>query len=196
MINPEVLTPLQQLWIWWHETLDHLPRSDMNNLKKQKILPSKFEKLKHWKFLCPSCIFAQQPKRSWRSKSKPSKIAKDDIKEPGDMVCIDHLISIQPGLMPRISGRQTTDRITATVMFKDVTSGFTYGHLMTSCNLEKTLEAKQAFEKLAATYGVKVKRYHADNEHFACKGFRNAVAEAGQTITFCGVGGPSPKWYN
>ena len=188
MMNPEVLTPLQELWIWWHETLDHLPRLDMNHLVDQKILPSKFAKLKNWKFLCPSCIFAQQPKRSWRSKSKPSKIAKDDIKDPGDMVCIDHLISIQPGLMPRISGRHTTDRITATVMFKDVISGFTYGHLMTSCDLEQTLEAKYAFEKLAATYGVKIKRYHADNGHFACKGFREAVSEAGQKITFCGVG--------
>ena len=59
---------------------------------------------------------------------------------------------------------------------------------MTSCDLEQTLEAKYAFEKLAATYGVKIKRYHADNGHFACKGFREAVAEAGQKITFCGVG--------
>ena len=78
---------------------------------------------------------------------------------------------------------------TATVMFKDVKSGLGYGHLMTSCNLEQTLEAKYTFEKLATTYGVKVKRYHADNGHFACKGLRDAVAEAGQKITFCGVGG-------
>ena len=30
ILNPEVLTPLQQLWMWWHEVLDHLPRTSMN----------------------------------------------------------------------------------------------------------------------------------------------------------------------
>ena len=28
----DVLTPLQQLWLWWHEVLDHLPRVGMNRL--------------------------------------------------------------------------------------------------------------------------------------------------------------------
>ena len=32
LINPSVLTPLQQLWLWWHEVLDHLPRAAMNRL--------------------------------------------------------------------------------------------------------------------------------------------------------------------
>ena len=59
---------------------------------------------------------------------------------------------------------------------------------MTSCDLEQTINAKHAFEKLANTYGVKVKHYHADNGHFACKGFRDTVSAANQKITFCGVG--------
>ena len=60
---------------------------------------------------------------------------------------MDHLISAQPGLLPRISGRHTLDRITAAVIFKDVYSGYTYVHLMTSCDLEQTINAKAAFEK-------------------------------------------------
>ena len=104
------------------------------------------------------------------------------------MVCIDHMISLQPGLMPRISGRHTMDRIVACVVFKDVYSRYTYGHLMTSCDLEQTLEAKLAFEKHALSFGVKIKHYHADNGTFACKGFRDAVSASGQKITFCGVG--------
>ena len=54
--------------------------------------------------------------------------------------------------------------------------------------MEQTINAKIAFEKLAATYGVKIRHHHADNGHYACQGFRNAVSEAGQTISFCGVG--------
>ena len=58
---------------------------------------------------------------------------------------------------------------------------------MTSCDLEQTINAKHALKKLANTYGVKVKHYHADNDHFACKGFRDTVSAANQKITFCGV---------
>ena len=131
---------------------------------------------------------AKQTRRSWRSKGKPSTIAKDNVKGPGDLVCIDHLISKQPGLLPRISGNHTRDRISAACIFKDVYSKFTYVHLMTSCDLEQTIAAKHAFEKLAATYNVTVQRYHADNGHFACKGFRDVVSDANQKISFCGVG--------
>ena len=75
------------------------------------------------------------------------------------------------------------DRICGAVVFKDHKSDFDYTHLMTSCNLEETIAAKQAFEKIAATYNVKIKHYHADNGHFACQGFRDEVARCGQTIS-------------
>lgn len=188
LMNPEVLTPLQQLWIWWHEVLDHLPRVRMNRLVEKGSLPSKFKILKDWHFVCASCLLSQQRRTSWRSKRKPSSIAKDNVKAPGDMVCIDQIISAQPGLLPRISGRHTRERISAAVIFKDVFSSYTYVHLMTSCDLDQTINAKVAFEKIAASYGVSVKHYHADNGTFACKGFRDAVSAANQKITFCGVG--------
>ena len=188
LLNPEILTPLQQLWLWWHEVLDHLPRSAMNRLVEKGSLPAKFKALKDWKFVCPSCLLAVQKKTSWRTKAKPSSIRKDIVKAPGDLVCIDHIISAQPGLLPRISGHHTRERISAACVFKDCYSGFTYVHLMTSCDLEQTINAKVSFEKLASTYGVSVKQYHADNGHFACKGFRDAVTASNQKITFCGVG--------
>ena len=153
------------------------------------ILPKKFACLRNWKYLCPSCLLAMQRKRYWRSKSKiKGTLRPSSIKKPGDCVSIDHLISAQPGLIPRICGKHTMDRICAAVVFKDHNSDFDYTHLMTSCNLEETIAAKQAFEKIAATYNVKIKHYHADNGHFACQGFRDEVARCGQTISFCGVG--------
>ena len=168
--------------------MDHLPRSAMNRLVEKGSLPAKFKALKDWKFVCPSCLLAVQKKTSWRTKAKPSSIRKDIVKAPGDLVCIDHIISAQPGLLPRISGHHTRERISAACVFKDCYSGFTYVHLMTSCDLEQTINAKVSFEKLASTYGVSVKQYHADNGHFACKGFRDVVTASNKKITFCGVG--------
>ena len=129
----------------------------------------------------------KQKKRSWKHKGKPSTIEKDNVKGSGDLVCIDHLISAQPGLLPIISGNHTRDRISSTCIFKGVHFKFTYFHLIKSCDLEQTINSKHAFEKLAATYAVTMRHYHADNGHFFCKRFRDTVYNSNQKITFCGV---------
>ena len=46
ILNPEILNPIQQLWIWWHEVLDHIPRCAMNRLVEKGFLPAKFKSLK------------------------------------------------------------------------------------------------------------------------------------------------------
>ena len=94
---------------------------------------------------------------------------------------------MQTGLVPRISGRHTCERITAATAFMDHKSEFGYSHLCTTTSQEETLLGKVAFEKLAATYGVKVEAYHADNGRFTELGFCESSAKADQTITFCGV---------
>ena len=62
IMNPGTMTPLQQLWLWWHEVLDHLPRPAMNRLVDKGSLPAKFKALKDWKFVCPDCLLAIQRK--------------------------------------------------------------------------------------------------------------------------------------
>jgi adenylate cyclase len=52
---------------------------------------------------------------------------------------------------------------------------------------EETLKSK-AFEKFAASHGVNIKHYHADNGRFKDKLFSKDIEEKGQTISFCGVG--------
>ena len=42
LLNPDPLTPLQKLWVLWHEFLDHLPFPIMNRLVTAGILPKKF----------------------------------------------------------------------------------------------------------------------------------------------------------
>ena len=58
---------------------------------------------------------------------------------------------------------------------------------MTEMNGDTTVEAKQAFERIASKYGVKVRHYHADNGLFDTKTFWSAVESANQTMSFCGV---------
>eukprot|EP00957_Ditylum_brightwellii_P183277 13960663-Ditylum_brightwellii.AAC.1 len=59
---------------------------------------------------------------------------------------------------------------------------------MESMSGEETLQSKHAYERIAATHGVRVKRYHSDNGRFEEKAFRAACYKQGQEITFCGVG--------
>ncbi len=53
---------------------------------------------------------------------------------------------------------------------------------------EKTLEAKEAFERFSASHRVTVTAYHANNGRFADNLFHDAVHISGHTITFCSVG--------
>ena len=47
LTNPEPMTPLQKLWVQWHEVLDHLPFPIMSRYITARILPKKFSVLKY-----------------------------------------------------------------------------------------------------------------------------------------------------
>ena len=49
------------------------------------------------------------------------------------------------------------------------------------------MEEKHAFEKYAATFGVKIQKYHANNGAFNTQVFKEIITTANQTITFSGV---------
>ena len=57
-------------------------------------------------------------------------------------------VSVQPGLVPQMSGYLTRNRICDITLFVDHATENTYGHLMHSLDLDKTLGAKKSFEKL------------------------------------------------
>ena len=52
---------------------------------------------------------------------------------------------------------------------------------------EEILAGKVVFERRAATFGVKVHIYHADNGRFSEHSFRSSIEDSNQTINFCGV---------
>ena len=58
---------------------------------------------------------------------------------------------------------------------------------MIDMNDEETLQAKQAFERVAASHNVTVKHYHCDNGLFDSSIFNKNIARSNQTISFCGV---------
>jgi hypothetical protein len=187
LMNPSKNDKLLNEFMAWHERLHHLSFSEMFKLCEHGYLPAKFKKLKHKKFLCPSCIFGKQRRRPWRTKKKGSSIRNKDDTKPGKTVSVDQLISAHPGLVPRFDGKHDRSRITAVTVFFDHFTNFSYCHLMRSTDTEETLAAKLAFEKVAQSYGVNIERYHADNGRFAEKSFKAAVEDASQKISFCGV---------
>ena len=188
LLNPPQNTELITEFMAWHYHSGHLPIPRMFELCQRGYLPRRFLKLKDTKLICPSCIFGKAKRKPWRTKGQPGSLRSTDENDPGARVSIDHVISKQPGLVPRMDGRHTRDRITGACVFLDNHTRYSYSHLQTSIDNEQTLEAKQGFEQHSAASGVDIKAYHADNGIFATQGFRNQVQTSNQKISYCAVG--------
>ena len=79
-------------------------------------------------------------------------------------------------------------RYEAAMVFVDHFSDFTYVHLMVGkLDMAATVQAKLAFERVAASHGIKIQHYHCDNGLFDTKVFRSSVQQSSQTLSFCGV---------
>ena len=63
-----------------------------------------------------------------------------------------------------------------------------YTHLQQGQGLIESIEAKAAYERMAATFGIIVKKFHIDNGIFAEEGFKRDASDNNQTISYCGVG--------
>ena len=185
--HPLPLSPIEVEWKRLHDRHGHISFTEMDKLVECGIFPTKFECMKGKSILCPSCIFGKMRKRKWRNKGKKSgKIRKESM--PGKKVSTDQLVVAQPGLVPRMSGRHTNERVCGATGFFDHYSGYSYSALQTSLDGEQTLVAKMNFEAHADQCGVIVDSYRADNGRFAEQSFIDAVKEAHQTIDFCAVG--------
>ena len=73
-------------------------------------------------------------------------------------------------------------------VFVDHATDFTYVHMHQHLTTDEMIDAKHAFERLAAQHGVQILHYHCNNRRFADKAFVDDVRAGHQTITFCGVG--------
>ncbi len=76
----------------------------------------------------------------------------------------------------------------ASTIFVDHASDLGYVYHQTSMISDDMLKGKLAVEKFAATHGVYIKHYHADNGRFKSNYFMKSIEDKGQTISFSGVG--------
>ena len=182
--HPLPQTPLEKEWMQLHDKYGHMSFRKMDQLVQNNMLPNKFKKLKGKHYMCPSCAYGRMRKRAWRSKGPKNlrNICKPAHNHPGAKVSVDQLVVAQPGLVPRLSGRHTHDRMCGATCFIDLFSKYSFSSLQTSLDREQTLAAN------AESCGVKIKSYRADNGRFAEKSFRDAGVGAQQVIDYCAVG--------
>jgi transposase InsO family protein len=188
--HPEMPTAQQEL-LQWHLRLGHLSFARIQSMAKQGLLP---RKLAHQVVpFCSGCAYGKMTRRPWRTKAGYNKTPKIATK-PGKCVSIDQMDATVPGLIGQMAGGiPTNKRYQYATIFVDHYSRLGYIYLQQQLTSEETVQAKKAFETYAATYGVNILHYHADNGRFADKAFRQAISEKGQTISFCGV---NAHWQN
>ncbi len=106
-------------------------------------IPCRLATLKGRCPICLPCLFGMAHKCPWRSKSKQiHSIHKKSDDHPGARASMDHLVSVQPGLIPQISGQLTSMRITGGTVIVDHYLDHVYVYLMQNLLLEETIFGK------------------------------------------------------
>ena len=149
-----------------------MPNHQLIQLAKEGVIPHHLDVLKDKPPICAYCHYGQAHKQPWRTKGKHTNPIryKDDV-NPGYCVSIDQIVSAQLVMVPQMSGYSTRNLIWGINLFVDHATDYTYGHLMRSLDLDETLGAKKAFERLVSISDKTVKIYHADNIIYSENGF-------------------------
>jgi hypothetical protein len=131
------------------------------------------------------CLYGQATKKPWQTKAQPNKIR--TVTKPGECVSVDQLESPIPGFKGQNKGFFFRERYKVATIFVDHFSPLSYVHLQESTKGDKTLLARRAFEAYAASHGIVIANYHADNKRFAERLFLDHAALYGQGISLCGI---------
>ena len=161
-----------RLTLYWYHRLCQALLTCLHWLVTRGVFPRSI--LRITKLPLAACVFATAHRRSWRNKSKDeNSICQPHHDAPGRGTSYNHVISYQPGLIPHSTGILTHDKFWGSVLFADNDSDFIHNHLITGTTSIATLEAKQAYKRAAAVYGIRVKSYHADNLRFNDNNFKS-----------------------
>ena len=169
----------------YHECLGHLSFGTLQLMARCNLIPKDLATVQPP--TCPGCAYGKAHRRPWRHKGITNINRIHPATMPGQCVSVDQLVSPTPGLVPTHRGRPTLKRYIGATVFVDHYSDFTYIHLMVEMNKETTVEAKEAFERVAEEYNVRIRYYHCDNGLFDTFLFKSSITKAHQSITFCGV---------
>ena len=167
----------------WHLRLGHLPFANIRLMAARKEIPSRLANCRIPR--CQSCLYGRATKRPWRTKGQAGTI--HPVTAPGQCVSVDQLESPVAGFVGQNKGYFFRKRYKVATIFVDHFSRLSYVYLQESTKGGQTLAAKRSFEAYAATHGVKIRHYHADNGRFAEQLFLNHCEQAGQQVTLCGV---------
>ena len=109
---------------------------------------------------------------------------------PGDTVSMDQYVAGKTlGRLPHMKGKEPKNsKYTGGTIFTDHSSHFVFVRHQVSLNAGETIKAKHAFEREAASTGVKVKQYLTDNTPFGSEAFLQDINLQKQNIKFSGVG--------
>ena len=168
-----------------HEKLGHLSFPRLKLMAKAGLIPRELASIEPP--TCPGCAYGKAHRRPWRHKGSKNIRPIRPATAPGQVVSTDQIVSPTEGFVPTHRGTPTVQRYHGATVFVDHFSDFTYVHLMIKMDAEATVEAKMAFERVAASHGVTIHHYHADNGLFDSKIFKESIRRSNQTLSFCGV---------
>jgi hypothetical protein len=169
----------------WHYRLGHIPFGKIRQLAARGDLPADLATCPTPR--CAACMFGKMTRRAWRTRAPVNAMTIPPVTVPGSVVSMDQLVSAVPGLIGQMKGFLTRKRYTVATIFVVHFSALSYVHLQKGATAEETIDGKRAFESYARTHGVTIQHYHADNGIFEAKDFQTAVANDGQSISYCGV---------
>ena len=183
-LHPQTVDNYSAALLKFHHRFNHLSFSKLKHMARRGILPKGCAKAPTP--TCSACLHCKLTRKAWRTKcnnSKPSKKAE----LPGEVVAVDQMKSSTPGLVAQMAGFLTFKRYHYVTVFVDHKTGYGYTHLQKTQSAEETVEAKIAFEAVAAKHGVTVQSYLADNGVFNSKLWRQHCIDNHQGLSFAGV---------
>jgi hypothetical protein len=155
-VKEDFLTYAQdsQEFMHWPYKLNHPSHTVMTKMAKQNMLPRRITKILTTtnNTLSHQYVISHEENTSSRrsSVSGPTGIIYTRIHRTDDWK----------------TGKLTNQCIIASTVYVDHASDLSYIYHQTSMTSEETLKSKLAFEKFAASHGVIIKHYHADNGRF------------------------------
>jgi hypothetical protein len=204
------LTNAQKELLGWHWKLGHIglhwlshllrPRSEWSKLDETNpqlttpVLVSKFpgaSKCPHPK--CAACIgkMSRHGAQTSVEHQRPETLMKlrAGALHSGDVVSMDQYESGILGRLPNTRGKEAdNEKYSGGTIFVDHASGLIWLQNQVSLRTGETLRAKIKFERFAAGFEIRIKKYHGDNGVFAANEFREHVQQQGQQLEFSGVG--------
>jgi hypothetical protein len=177
------LTRAQRKLLRWHYRLGHLNFNEVKRLSSVGELPDKIGDVDNP--ICPAC---QYGKGHHRSVPDDGHITAGDL-IPGACVSVDQFVSPTPGRLFTSAGKEPIRRkYTCATIFVDHASKFTHVEFQTTASAEVTVQAKETFERIAATHNVRVRHYHCDNGVFNSDEWKEHANQRHQGLSYSSVG--------